>query len=234
MGMGGVHFTPQMDGTIKPYLWRSLLPEKVTCQLVSTDNPEGRINNSDLELAGSVGQHDILCQLADVADVTVHNCYDNTATVFWQRKGSATTVGPVAYLLRLQASHQRHYRYAPLHDYIPGGVNLMADVTTRSWELTDDALLAHFECHFSQTLSWTLCQLQKPMSYALTSTLLMRTYAPELLFNGPKPKTSIGRGGTNFASTTTLAHSYAAGKTLSRSSKSLDIAIETDDLPPPQ
>jgi hypothetical protein len=108
----------------------------------------------------------------------------------------------------------------------------MVDVTTRSWELTDDALLAHFECHFPQTLPWTLCQLRKPMSFALTSALFTRRYAPELLFNGPKPKTSIGRGGTNFSSTTTLTHSYAAGKTLSRSSKSLDIAIETDDLPP--
>jgi hypothetical protein len=47
-----------------------------------------------------------------------------------------------------------------------------------------------------------------------------------------KAKTSIGRGGTNFASKTTLIHSYAAGKTLSRSSKSSDIAIETEDLPP--
>jgi hypothetical protein len=83
MGMGGVHFIPQMDGTMKPYLWRSPFPAKVTRQLVSTDNPEGRINNSDLKLAGSVGQHDILCQLADVADVTVRNFYDNTATVFW-------------------------------------------------------------------------------------------------------------------------------------------------------
>jgi hypothetical protein len=119
MGMGGVHFISQMDGTMKPYLWRSPFPAKVTRQLVSTDNPEGRINNSDLELAGSVGQHDILCQLADVADVTVHNCFDNISMVFWQRKGSATTVGPAAYLLHLQALHQRHYHFALLHDYIP-------------------------------------------------------------------------------------------------------------------
>jgi hypothetical protein len=133
MGMGGVLFIPQLDGAIKPYLWRSPFPSKVTRQLVSTVNPGGGINNSDLELAGSVVQHDLLCQLANVEDITVHTCYENTATVCWQRKGSATTVGPVAYLLRLQSLHQRHYRYAPLHGYIPGVVSLMIDVTTRSW-----------------------------------------------------------------------------------------------------
>jgi hypothetical protein len=108
----------------------------------------------------------------------------------------------------------------------------MADVTTRSWELSYNDSLAHFECHFPQTLPCTLCQILKPMSSALTSALLTKRYAPELLFNVPRPKTRIGRGGTNFASTTTLIHSYVVGKTPSRSSKSSGIAIETDDLPP--
>jgi hypothetical protein len=224
--MGSVHFTPKMDGTIKSYLWRSPFPANVTHQLVWHDNPRGRINSSDLELAGSVVQHNILCQLVNVANVIVHNCYDNTATVFWQRKGSATTVGPAEYFLGLQVLHQRHYRYAPLHDYIPGSVNMMADVTTRSWELSK-ALLAHFECRFPHMLPWMLCQLRNPMSSALTSALLTKRYKLELLFNEPNPKTSIGRGGTNFSSTTTSTHSYTAGKTLSRSSKYLDITIRT-------
>jgi hypothetical protein len=55
MGTGGVHFIPRIDGTIKPYLWCAPFPAKVTRQLVSTNNPGGRINNSDLELVGSVG-----------------------------------------------------------------------------------------------------------------------------------------------------------------------------------
>jgi hypothetical protein len=94
--MSGVLFIPQMDGTIKSYLWRSPFPVNVTRQLVSHEKPGCRINNSNMELAGSVGHHNILCKLANIADDTVHKCYDNTATVFWQRKGSATTVGPAA------------------------------------------------------------------------------------------------------------------------------------------
>jgi hypothetical protein len=55
----------------------------VARQLVTMDNPSGRINNSDIELTGSVAQHDSLCQLRDVKNVTIHNCYDNTAMVYW-------------------------------------------------------------------------------------------------------------------------------------------------------
>jgi hypothetical protein len=129
-GRSALCFMSGTNDTITPYLWRSPFPLKVTRQLVSTANPTGRVNNSDLELAGSVAQHDILCQIVDVQDVTIHNCYDNTSTVFWKHKGSATTTGPAAYLLRLQAPHQCHYGYAPLHGYIPGEVNLMADVAS--------------------------------------------------------------------------------------------------------
>jgi hypothetical protein len=143
------------------------------------------------------------------------------------------TVGPAAYLILLQVLHQRHNQYAPLHAYIPGGVNLMADATTRSWNLSDDVLLPHFECKLPQMLPWTLCQLSKPISSALNTVLLMKRYELALLFGAPKPKTNIGRGGTNFALTTTLTHSYAAGKTLSLSSKYFDIDIAIDDLPPP-
>jgi hypothetical protein len=97
--MGGVHFVPNIDGFIQPYLWHSPFPLKVTRHLVTMAKPTRKINNSDLELAGSMAHHDILSQVVDLQDVTIHNCYDNTATVYWQRKGPATTVGPYAFLL---------------------------------------------------------------------------------------------------------------------------------------
>ena len=52
-------------------------------------------------------------------------------------------MGPAAYLLRLQALHQRHHCYLNQPDYIPGPVNAMADDASRLWHLTDDAFLAH-------------------------------------------------------------------------------------------
>jgi hypothetical protein len=86
MRIGGVHFISQIDCTITHRLCCAPYPPKVTRQLGATDNPGGRINNIDLELAGSVGHHNILCQLATIVDITFHNCYENTATMFWQRK----------------------------------------------------------------------------------------------------------------------------------------------------
>jgi hypothetical protein len=230
--MGGVHFVPGTDGTIKPYLWRSRFPSKITQQLVSTTNPTGKASNSDLELAGAVAQHDTLCQIVDLQDVTIHNCYDNTATVFWQRKGSATTTGPAAYLLRLQALHQRHYVYAPLHDYMPGEVNLVADVASRSGHVTDVQLLSLFESKFPQILPWTLCQLRKPMYSALTSALLTTKSKPESLFSAPKPNTSIGSVGTNFASKLASTPFSGPGTTPSPSCKFSVSAIAAAKLHP--
>ena len=65
-GMGGIHFAPSPNGSITPLLWRQSFPQWVQRQLVSFSNPEGTINNSDLELAGSVAHNDILAMAVEV------------------------------------------------------------------------------------------------------------------------------------------------------------------------
>jgi hypothetical protein len=79
-------------------------------RLVSHDNKSGDVTNSEYELAAVTAQFDILAQCVDVRQHTVHNLLDNSATIAWQRKGASSTVGRLAYLLRLQALHQRHHR----------------------------------------------------------------------------------------------------------------------------
>jgi hypothetical protein len=108
-GMGDVHFVPQIDGTVQPMLWRCPFPSAVQQRLVSYDNPQGDINNSELEIAASVAQLDVLAHAFDVRKATVHNSSDNVATVWWQRKGATSSSGPTARLLRLQALQQCHY-----------------------------------------------------------------------------------------------------------------------------
>ena len=134
--MGGVLFIQTSQG-LSPILWRSTFPAPVVQALVSFDNPSGTITNSDLELAGTIAQLDVLAQVADIREQTIHNLTDNTPTLYWHRKGSTTTTGPAAYLLRLAALHQRHHRYLAQHDYIPGPSNVMADDCSRLWHLTD-------------------------------------------------------------------------------------------------
>jgi hypothetical protein len=158
-GPGGVHFVPLPNGDLKPLLWRQAWPASVAAELVSTANPGVSITNSDLELAATVAQFDVLAQTFDVRSHTIHNISDNTATVAWQKKGAASTTGPVAYLLRLHALHQRHHRYIPLHDFIPGVANILSDQCSRHFHLTDIELLAHFNYSFPQTMPWQMCHL---------------------------------------------------------------------------
>ena len=134
--MGGVYFV-QVQGVEQPYLWQEPFPLKVQALLVSFENPTGTITNSDLELCGNVAHHDVITSTIDVRKHTIWTGSDNVANVYWNRKGSTTTTGPVAYLLRDQALHQRKHRYAPLHDYVPGSANAMADDCSRLWHLTD-------------------------------------------------------------------------------------------------
>jgi hypothetical protein len=219
LGMGGVFFLP--DG--RPYLWRKAFPHKVAWQLVTADNPTGSVSISDLELAATVAQSDVMCQLVDVSGRT--QCG-------WQTKGSTTATGLAAYLLRLQAIHQRHHRYLPQQDFIPGKVNLMADLTTCSWDISDSALLSNFNLRVPQTQPWTLCTLRKDIDSALASTLLMIRTKPESLLNDPKHKTSIGNDGMHSASKMELTRSCADGRIRYPSSKSLDSDTAMEELLP--
>jgi hypothetical protein len=194
LGMGGVHFVPTKQG-ILPLLWRTPWPQALQYRLVSHDNPSGDVTNSEFELAASVAQMDVLAQHVDIREHIVHNLSDNSATVAWQRKGASSNVGPVAYLIRLQALHQRHHRYVPLHDFIPGTMNLMSDRASHLLHLSDTDLLLYFNSHFPQTRPWHLCQLRNKTRSTLISALSMKRSDLASLLNVPKQWTLIGDGG---------------------------------------
>jgi hypothetical protein len=82
------------------------------------------------------------------------------------------------HLIRLQAFHQRHYRYVPLFDYIAGKANAMDDDCTGLWFLSDSQLLTHVASLYPQSQPWTICQLRKPMRCALISALSMNASRP--------------------------------------------------------
>jgi hypothetical protein len=112
-GMGGVFFAPTPTATTQPYLWREPFPNSVQSEVVSFSNPSGTINNSDLELAGTSAHLDVVAHAVDIRERTVYTLTDNTPALAWQQKGSTTTTKAPAYLLRLQALHQRFHRIIP-------------------------------------------------------------------------------------------------------------------------
>ncbi|MFN7879320.1 MAG: hypothetical protein ACK5P1_04835, partial [Sphingobacteriia bacterium] len=106
-----------------------------------------------MELAGSVLHHAAAVLAWDLRERTIQAATDNMATLYWHRRGSISSTGPTARLLRLQALHQRQHRYVALKDYIPGPLNSMADDASRLTDLTDVALLRHFNSRYPQTHS---------------------------------------------------------------------------------
>jgi hypothetical protein len=227
-GLGGVHFVPRPNGDVVPLLWRSQWPTSIASKLVSTSNPMGTITNSELELAATIAQFDVLAQHCDVHSHTVHNLSDNAATVAWQQKGAASTSGPVAFLHRLHALHQRHHRYLSLHDFITGVANILSDQCSRIFHLTDSQLIAHFNSSFPHTMYWQMCPVQNETLSALISALLARKTDLVLLLNDPKQRMRIGSAGKNSVSCTQSTRSCETVTTQSPSSKSLPNGTATD------
>lgn len=230
-GMGGVLFLPTPETDFQPLLWRSEFPPCIRDQLVSWSNPTGTITNSDLELAGTIAQHDILAQAADIRECSIATFTDNTPAQAWQHKGSTTTTGPAAYLLRLQALHQRHYRYLPLVNYIPGPANSMADDCSRRWDLTDDELLSHFNRFYPQTRLWRLCHLRPAMVSSLTSALQKQRPAPECMLPLKQAPIVCGLSGFDFAMTCIKTHTSLPSRIPSSSCKYLQ-PVSGMDAPP--
>ena len=173
-GMGGCWLSAVNGSTITPYLWRAPFPPEITADLVSDDNPDGSITNSDLELAGQIGHLDTFVQQYDAAGRTLVPLGDNIPNIAWSHKGSITTIGATNYLLRLNSIHQRHFRYLSKADYISGLANRMADDCSRLWHLSDQDLLTHFNTVYPQTEPWRLVHLRPEMHSMLISALVKK------------------------------------------------------------
>ena len=115
---------PPLEG---PILWRHKFPQEIVKQLVSFNNPAGSINNSELELAGIIGNNDVLVHEADVVETTTATGMDNLAALSWSTKGAVLTTKPASDLLRFSAIHQRTHRYQQQNFFVPGDANGMAD-----------------------------------------------------------------------------------------------------------
>ena len=114
--MGGVLLS---DGH-PPLLWRAPFPEHIQREVVSRDNPHGRLTNSDLEQAGVAAQAIIATQEYDLQERTLAILCDNTPAVSRFRKGSVTTDKAAAYLCRQACLHQRANRFYPRGFLHPG------------------------------------------------------------------------------------------------------------------
>ena len=181
-----------------PIVWRVTYIQDVVDRLFTYKNPGGDINNSDLELAGGVLQHCCAADCYDVRVQTVLSRTDNSAGMWWTRKGSVTCTSPPAHLLRLQAVHQRHHRYLPQHDFVSGVDNDISDVSSRSSALSDNQLLAFLNLHFPQSHPWRLWTPPPDSVSAIISALRRKTSPRASLQVEPALLMGTGQSGRTF------------------------------------
>ena len=228
------------DGSIRrhrltaahPIVWRCPVPREAQDRLVSFTNKSGDITNSDLELAGSFFHQEAAVQCYDVRERTTKDATDNLATMFWTRKGSTTTIGPPAQLLRMATIHQRHHRYLNLKDYLEGVRNVMADDASRLAGLTDQQFLTHFESFYPQSKSWALWTPTRQFHSAVTSALLRRTSPPESFLHEPPPPLATGTHGVPTATKSEWILPYKSTKIPSPLFKSSCTDTAPEKLPP--
>ena len=192
LGAGGVwfpaeHLTPRKGFDNNPVVWRIKWPQYIIDRLVTSTNPNGTISNSDLELAGGLLHLDALSQTFDIRERTVLSKTDNLNTLFWQRKGSATTEKVPAHLLRLFGIHQRFHRYVPRHDYLAGPSNPIADALSRDFELSWRELFDSLRAYLP---AGKQCQIWTPtpkVVSAVLAALLKKRQTPDMLLTVPPP-----------------------------------------------
>ena len=194
-GMGGV-WLPSLDPYYPqhpPYVWRTPFPPQVQRELITTTNPSGTITNSDLELAGTIAHAGALAHHRDIRECTVAIFSDNTPAVVWGTKASTTTTGPAAYLLRTASLHQRRHRYLLQHAYIPGPANVLADIASRRFDLSDDALLHRLTALSPHAQNWQMLTTSPELVSQLTCDLLRTRPDRPYLRNAPAPSTFSGQ-----------------------------------------
>ena len=196
-GMGGV-WLPSPDPYYPqhpPYVWRARFSPQVQRVLITTTNPSGTITNSDLELAGAIAHAGTLPHHQDIRECTVAIFSDNTPAVVWGTKASSTTTGPAAYLLRTASLHQRRHRYLLQHAYIPGPANVLANIASRHFDLSDDALLCLLTMLTPHAQNWRMLTTSPELVSQQTCNLLRIRLDRPYLRNAPAP--SISSGPTN-------------------------------------
>ena len=223
-GMEGVIF--DLTKQVEPIVWRQPFSVEIQSRWISDVNPQGDIKNSDAELCGVIGGHNVCAQNYDVRHSNITTCCDNAPSVAWSLKGSVSWDSQVAYLLRLLALHRRFYRFVSTVTHISGDMNSMADNASRLWNLSDKDLIAHFNLTYPQVRSWKLAALRPQMHSTLISSLCERRSTMGLFPLEPKQTNVAIKNGKSSAGRTTWTPSSIKYRTRSRFSKFLPTGLE--------
>jgi len=177
-GAGGVWFG--LEKQLPPIVWRVEFPPDIQQQLVSHENPQGKISNSDLEMVGLILQWLVLENFAELAHAHVACWCDNTPTVAWASRLLSTKAKKAARLLRILALRMIACQASPLTTlHIEGERNHMADFASRSFldfkNSTDFLTEFHRRFPLPQEASWIEYHFPRKIVGRVLSTLSTET-----------------------------------------------------------
>ena len=208
-GMGGVIIGE--NSACEPTVFRFEWPKEVQNEVVSNDNPNGSITNSDLEMAGL-----LLCWLVleyvapDLYHKHVALFCDNSPTVAWVRKMAAKGSRVAGELLMALALRMKIRAASPLTAlHIAGEQNSISDIPSRSfggtpqWHCkTSDEFATLFNSNFPlpNQHSWRVFQIPSALSTRVISILLMKGSGMAEWRRLPTQKKNTGASGRSTAS----------------------------------
>ena len=119
---------------LPPIVWCVQWPDDICHSIVSFANPSGSISNSNLEMAGMLLLYLVLEHLAPLQHIHVAAWCDNTPTMSWTNKLSASK-SPIAGCLTQALAMCIHVNKAsPLTSHSKAGINnQMADVASQTF-----------------------------------------------------------------------------------------------------
>jgi hypothetical protein len=195
IGLGGFWVAPQPD--MPSLAFRYQFPSHIRQQLVTVQNPQGRLTNSDFELAALIMGAATLGSATPLQHAHLWCASDNTPAVAWCQKGSTSSKSSNAFLLRWLAGLTRTLSFVLRPVSVPGATNTVADFCSRAFDLSDQEFVRQLQSRFPTKGGWTLARPQKHHVSAMISAL-SNTMSP--LDNRPPeplPHTTRGTSGRN-------------------------------------
>ena len=182
-GVGGVVFGEH--AACPPTVFRYEWPEDIKHNIVTRENRNGGITNSDLEMAGLLFTWLVLEAVGgDLTEKRVAVFSDNDPTVSWVKRLASRHSRVAAQLVRVLALRMKLRKACPITPvHIPGVENAMTDIPSRSFGSvadyfcrTDSDLLTLFNERFPLPgqASWTVFQITSKAFMRVISVLRMQ------------------------------------------------------------
>ena len=235
-GLGGVIIGE--NKAVSPVVFRLQWPTDISTSIVSDDNPNGTITNSDLEMAGLLMLWLVMEEVCEVENAHVALFSDNSPTVHWVQRLAAKHSIVAMQLVRALALRLQLAKASPLTPmHIAGVNNSLTDIPSRSfgsdpaWYCkTDTQLLTLFNSTFPlpNQGSWTVFRLSSEIATRVISILRMKVFTADEWRRLPKKGGLIGSVGSPMSSLWEWTHTFNKRRTNTGFVPCLDLPHECD------